>query len=352
MGPVAKALCGRGIAPSLVLTGQHPNLDLAKCGLDRFPAFTLGCAGRADPHKHVEDVFDALFPFLRRRPDLVIVQGDTSSALAGALAAIAARVPLAHVEAGLRSHDARRPWPEEEYRRRIDAEADLLFAPTEGAAQNLRREHVPGAIHVTGNSGIDALLETERGLPSPKLRSAGTFRLLVTCHRRENWRDGLGSLATALRQLAAQPGIGIEVVLHPNPDLAGRFSALLDDCDAVQLTPPCSHPELVSKMRDCDLLLSDSGGMQEEAPALGTPLLVLRENTERPEGIDCGNSRLVGLDADRIVEEVQGLVRDPAALAAMSRRAFPFGDGGAGARIAAVIGAWLDEKMGSHLRTG
>jgi len=351
MGPVAKALAERGIPPSLILTGQHPHLDLASCGLDRFPAFSLGCSGRDQPHKHVEDVFESLFPFLRRRPDLVIVHGDTSSALGGALAAVAARVPLAHVEAGLRSHDARHPWPEEEYRCRIDAEADLLFAPTEAAAQNLRREHVRGSIYVTGNTGIDALLDVERRLPSPKLRSSSTFNILVTCHRRENWGSGLEDLASALRNLIEDDRMEIEIVLHPNPELANRVRELLASAPGIRLSEPCSHQDLVGKLRDCDLLLTDSGGMQEEAPALGTPLLILRKKTERPEGIDCGNARLVGLDAARIVDSVRQLASDPAALAAMSRRSFPFGDGLAGTRIAALIGSWLGQKLGSQLRT-
>jgi len=336
--------------PSLILTGQHPELDLASCGLNRFPAFTLGCAGQWEPHLHVEQVFEALFPFLKRRPDLVIVQGDTSSALGGALAAVAARVPLAHVEAGLRSHDIRQPWPEEEYRCRIDAEADLLFAPSERAAQNLRREHAGGAIHVTGNTGIDALLETERRLPSPSLCSRSTFDLLVTCHRRENWGNGLASLAAALTELSADPAFRIEIILHPNPDLAKEFEILLEGCDRIRLSPPCSHAELIAKMRECDLLLSDSGGMQEEAPALGTPLLVLRERTERPEGVESGNARLVGMDARKIVESVQQLARDPLALAAMSRRSWSFGDGRASERIAAAIEHWLGIRTGSHLR--
>ena len=297
-------------------------------------------------------MFEALFPFLRRRPDLVIVQGDTSSALAGALAAVAARVPLAHVEAGLRSHDVRHPWPEEEYRRRIDAEADLLFAPTEVAAQNLRREHVPGIIHVTGNTGIDALMQIEAELPPRQLRETGTFRLLVTCHRRENWGIPLAALARALRTLAADPRFRIEIVLHPNPEVARTLEDSLGDIRNVFLSLPCSHRELVEKARDSDLVLSDSGGLQEEAPALGTPLLILRDKTERPEGIATGNSRLIGLEEHRIVTAVRELAHDPAALANMSRRSFPYGDGTAARMIADVVHNWLSQRTGSHLRTG
>jgi UDP-N-acetylglucosamine 2-epimerase (non-hydrolysing) len=249
------------------------------------------------------------------------------------------------VEAGLRSHDVRQPWPEEEYRRRIDAEADLLFAPTESAAHNLRREHVAGSIHVTGNSGIDALMMVESCLPPREARVSGTFHLLVTCHRRENWGDGLETLAEALRTLSAEPGIRIEIVLHPNPELARRLEALLGSLPNLFLSLPCSHSELVRKIRDCDLVLSDSGGIQEEAPALGTPLLVLRDKTERPEGLAIGSARLVGCDPTRIVDEVRRLVESPAALAEMSKRSFPYGDGTAGEKIAELIGEWLESRV-------
>ena len=272
--------------------------------------------------------------------------------MAGAMAAVVARVPLAHVEAGLRSHDERHPWPEEEYRRRIDAEADLLFAPTEGAAQNFRREHVPGTIHVTGNTGIDALLQVESELPARQLRESGTFDLLVTCHRRENWGDRLTALARALITLAADPQMRIEVVLHPNPDVARTLEDALGSCGNVFLSLPCSHRELVRKARDSDLVLSDSGGMQEEAPALGTPLLVLRDKTERPEGIAAGNSRLIGLEERTIVTAVRELAADPIALAHMSRRSFPFGDGAAAHRIADAVHQWLSQRTGSRLRAG
>ena len=157
MKPVARALLAHGVTPTLVLTGQHPSLDAREFGLAAFPSVALGCPGREDPHAHVRAVTTALLPLLRDRPDLVIVQGDTSSALGGALAAFTAGIPVAHVEAGLRTHDPRLPWPEEEYRTAIDANADLLFAPTELSAANLAAEKVPGEVHVTGNTVIDAL---------------------------------------------------------------------------------------------------------------------------------------------------------------------------------------------------
>jgi len=285
----------------------------------------------------------ALQPLVRSVPDLLVVQGDTSSALGAALAGFTAGIPVAHVEAGLRTHDPSLPWPEEEYRTAIDADADLLFAPTELAAANLRAEKVGGEIHVTGNSGIDALLGTVSRLPPPSLRDSRVRRLLVTCHRRESWQDGLGSIAAALAELAGQ-GVEADFILHPNPFVATSMRRLLAGVRGVRLIDPCGHEELLLRMRDADLVLSDSGGIQEEAPALGVALLILRGKTERPEGIAAGSSRLVGTDRGRIVSEVRRLLDDPAALAAMSRPVLPFGDGRAGPRIASIIMSWLQQR--------
>ena len=285
----------------------------------------------------------ALRPLVRSVPDLLVVQGDTSSALGAALAGFTAGIPVAHVEAGLRTHDPSLPWPEEEYRTAIDADADLLFAPTELAAANLRAEKVGGEIHVTGNSGIDALLGTVSRLPPPSLRDSRVRRLLVTCHRRESWQDGLGSIAAALAELAGQ-GVEADFILHPNPFVATGMRRLLNGVRGVRLIDPCGHEELLLRMRDADLVLSDSGGIQEEAPALGVALLILRGKTERPEGIAAGSSRLVGTDRGRIVSEVRRLLDDPAALAAMSRPVLPFGDGRAGPRIASIIMSWLQQR--------
>jgi len=340
---VADALLARGMLPTLVTTGQH-RLDPGAFGLGKLRCLPLDCPGREDPHAHVEAVTRSLLPLLSVGPDLLVVQGDTSSALGGALAAFTAGVPVAHVEAGLRTHDPRLPWPEEEYRIAIDAGADLLFAPTELAAANLVAEQAPGAIHVTGNTAIDAVLEAESRLPPPALRDGGPPTVLVTCHRRESWNEGLSSISAALIDLAADGAARIEVVLHPNRFVADRMRNLLSGTPGIELLDPCAHEELLRRMRDADLVLSDSGGIQEEAPALGVPLLVLRDKTERPEGLAAGNSVLVGTDCKRIASEVRRLLGDPDALAAMSRRAFPFGDGLAGNRIAALIEQWFDER--------
>jgi UDP-N-acetylglucosamine 2-epimerase (non-hydrolysing) len=336
---VADALGKRGLSPSLIFTGQHAQLDPADHGLGRYPAERLDCRGQDDPNAHVGLVTNAVARVLAKAaPDLVVVQGDTSSALGGALAAQIAGIPCAHVEAGLRSHDRRRPWPEEEFRVAIDSVAELLFAPTQLSAANLRRDRVSGRIHVTGNSGIDAVLAVRRRLGPPA--ASDRHGLLVTCHRRENWGEGIDGVAASLRTIAAEGIARISVILHPNPALSARVSELLGGHKAIALVPPCNHSATVAAMLRSTLVLSDSGGMQEEAAALGVPLLVLREKTERPEAVACGSVELVGTGPERIVDAVRRRL-DGGTAAAPAR---VFGDGRAGERIAAIIDEWLEER--------
>ena len=344
MAPVARGLIARGGWPTLVLTGQHPHLDPREFALGDFDVVRLGCPGEEDPHAHVRKVAQALLPLLSDAPDLLVVQGDTSSALGAALAGFMAKVPVAHVEAGLRTHDPLLPWPEEEYRVAIDAHAQLLFAPTLQAAENLRAEQVPGAIHVTGNTSIDRLVAVEAELPPRTVRTCGRPRVLVACHPHERWSEGLEQIATALTELASDESADIELILHPNPHVERKMRRLLGQVSGISLIGPSDHADLVRRIRDSDLVLSDSGGIQEEALALGTPVLVLRDNTERPEAVQSGNALLVGTSAARIVTEAQRLLKDPIARVAMSRRAYPFGDGRAGARIAAIIEEWLSKQ--------
>jgi UDP-N-acetylglucosamine 2-epimerase (non-hydrolysing) len=335
LAPVARALARLRLAPTIVLTGQHPGLDPAAHGLDTFPLIHLDCRGREDPYAHVQDVVRAFVPAFSSPTSLLVVQGDTSSALGGALAAGTAGIALAHVEAGLRSHDRERPWPEEDFRSAIDARADLLFAPTELSAANLRREGVRGEIHVTGNTAIDAMLAIR---PKRHRRpEMGVPRLLVTCHRRESWGAGLRAIAEALRDIAADGRAVIDVLVHPNPSVAGLMWTLLEGVPRIHLLSPCGHQAMLQLMTASDLVLSDSGGVQEEAAALGVPLLVLRERTERPEAIVGGNMILVGTDRKRIIGAVRRLLANPDALAQMARPAMPFGDGSAATRIAAII---------------
>ncbi|WP_051504118.1 non-hydrolyzing UDP-N-acetylglucosamine 2-epimerase [Sphingomonas jaspsi] len=346
LSPVARALAAQGLKPLLIVTGQHPGLELAGHDLDGFDSVPLCCEGLPDPTIHADLVRSAMTRVLALRGiDMVIVQGDTSSALGGALAAREQGLFLAHVEAGLRSHDPRFPWPEEENRVQIDRLADLLFAPTAGNAANLRREGVAGEVHVTGNTGIDALATLVGPLPLKKrfrLLPKRKFQLLVTCHRRENWGDGLARLADALNDLAGDRGVTIDVVLHPNPTVAQAMAELVRGQEAIRVLPPLSHDALVTAMRRADLLISDSGGMQEEAPALGVPMLVLRRRTERPEALASGNARMLEPDPKSIAATVRALRRDHRELEAMARPTMPFGDGRSAPRIAGLTRAWLD----------
>ena len=344
LAPVAFALAASGVRPRLLFTGQHP-LDPADHGLDPFDRVALDCPGKRNPLAHSDAVARAMADVLVEPPVMLVVQGDTSSALGGAMAAYAAGVPIAHVEAGLRSFDPAMPWPEEQNRIAIDRLATLLFAPTATSAANLRADGVSGAISVTGNTGIDALVAMLDRLGPVEPRAAGDrLRLLVTCHRRENWGRPMRSVAAALNHLAE--GVDIRVVLHTNPAMAEAMRRALKPSPTVELLALLGHAEMIAAMRRADVLLSDSGGVQEEAPALGIPLLVLRDKTERPEGIASGNMILAGTDRDRIIALVLRLT-DPEIRAAMSRPSLPFGDGQSGPRIAAAMLAWIDRQSGA-----
>ncbi len=218
----------------------------------------------------------------------------------------------------------------------------LLFAPTDLNAANLSRENVKGRIFVTGNTGIDSLLERAQSI-EPTNTHAEKCRLLVTCHRRESW-DALPDIAGCLTAIAARGDVAITFVLHPNPRVASEMVRLLGRAPNLELRPPCGHGEMLQLMRESDLILSDSGGVQEEAPALGIPLLILRDRTERPEGIASGNAILVGRDSDRIMEAVGRLLNVQGALEAMKVPALPYGDGCAAPRIAEEILLWLESQ--------
>jgi UDP-N-acetylglucosamine 2-epimerase (non-hydrolysing) len=335
----------------LFVTGQHPGLELTDHRLEQFEAMFLNCPGQPDPMLHAELVRGDMMRLLpMNTPDLLVVQGDTSSALGGAWAARDMGIMLAHVEAGLRTHDPNLPWPEEENRVRIDRLADLLFAPTSSNAENLRRDNVAGRIHVTGNSGIDALADMIGPLPvRPRRRWPWQpFRLLVTCHRRENWGVRLDNIAAAILVLA--PEVQVTVLLPPNPTVTERMTTLMGGREGIRLIPPLSHRATVEAMRDADVVLTDSGGMQEEAPALGVPLLVLRDKTERPEGLANGAAILVGTDPERIVTTVERLRRNRRELFEMRRPRLPFGDGRAAARIARHCLKFLEEGLPARQR--
>ena len=286
----------------------------------------------------------------RERPDWVVVQGDTATTLCGAVAAYEHGVRVAHVEAGLRSGDFSLPYPEEINRYLVARIADMHLAPTAGAAEALRREGVdPARIHVTGNTVVDALhwitarMDAEpalaAGLAELEARYAGRRIVAVTCHRRENWGSGVRGIAHAVRALAAREDIAFIVPLHPNPQLRDTFSEALAGLANVAIIAPLDYPHFARLMAVSHFMLTDSGGVQEEAPALGTPVLVTRDTTERPEGVAAGTARLVGSDAFRIIEEVSCLLDDEAAHAAMARAHNPYGDGQASRRIVELLAA-------------
>lgn len=283
------------------------------------------------------------------QPDRVIVQGDTATAMAGALAAYYRKVPVDHVEAGLRSGNIYHPWPEEINRKIIGTMASLHFAPTETAAAALRAEAVDAAnIHVTGNTVIDALhWVTARiaaepalaaGLAPLEARFAQRRIIGVTSHRRENFGGGLEAIADAVRRIAARSDVALVFPVHPNPNVRAVMHGALAGLDNVALIEPLDYPHFAHLLNLAEIMLTDSGGVQEEAPALGKPVLVMRDTTERPEGVAAGTARLVGTDADRIVSEISTLLDDKAAYEAMARAHNPFGDGHAARRIVEIIG--------------
>jgi UDP-N-acetylglucosamine 2-epimerase (non-hydrolysing) len=283
--------------------------------------------------------------FATQSPDCVLVQGDTTTAFCGALAGFYADVPVAHVEAGLRTGDPRQPFPEEMNRVLVSSLATLHFAPTEWAAGNLRREGVPpDRILVTGNTAIDAVLEVRDALASGELDSKGLPALdprkkliLVTAHRRESFGDGFQRICEALRSLAERDDVEIVYPVHPNPNVRAAVNRYLGTTDNVRLIQPLDYVSFVDLMRRAHVLLTDSGGIQEEGPSLGKPVLVMRDKTERPEAVEAGTARLVGTDPYRIVSETSLLLDDAAEYARRSRIHNPYGDGYASARIAGAL---------------
>ena len=283
------------------------------------------------------------------KPDRVMVQGDTATAMTGALAAYYRKIPVDHVEAGLRSGNIYHPWPEEINRKIIGGIASLHFAPTETSAAALRAENVDGArVHVTGNTVIDALewvtarIAAEPGLAAGlaplEARFAGKRIIGVTSHRRENFGGGLEAIAEGVRRIAARSDVAIVFPVHPNPNVRAVMDGALAGLDNVALIEPLDYPHFARLLSLAEIMLTDSGGVQEEAPALGKPVLVMRETTERPEGVAAGTARLVGTDADRIVTEISTLLDDKTAYEAMSRAHNPFGDGQASRRIVEILG--------------
>ncbi len=347
IAPVALRLRASGdFEPILIATAQHRELMdqvLDVFGLE--PDYDL------DIMRHDQSPFDVtalvlarLRPVLEREhPDWVVVQGDTTTAFASALTAFYLKLPVAHIEAGLRTYDKYQPFPEELNRHMISVLADLNFAPTERARQNLLNEGVPPElVQVTGNTVIDALLMIA-DMPSPPLpgfvRGLGQRRLvLVTAHRRENWGDPMRRICTALRRLVDRhPDIEVAFSVHLNPRVRSIVEEVLGGVGSIHLLEPLDYVAFVHMMKRSYLILTDSGGIQEEAPSLGKPVLVLRNVTERPEGVEAGVLKVVGTDADAIVSEASLLLEDESAYRAMAQRRNPYGDGRASERIVEAL---------------
>jgi UDP-N-acetylglucosamine 2-epimerase (non-hydrolysing) len=279
------------------------------------------------------------------RPDRVIVQGDTTSTLAGAMAAFYHRVPVAHIEAGLRTGNLYAPWPEEANRKMVAQLADRHFAPTAGARDNLLREGIPDQqIEVTGNTGIDALMwvaslldrradlrDRMEALLAGRLE--GRRLILMTGHRRENFEGGLQRTFNTMARIAERPDVTIVFPVHPNPNVREVLEPLRKS-ERVLLIEPLDYPDFVFLLKRCYMVVTDSGGIQEEAPSLGKPVLVTRDLTERPEAIVAGSAWLVGTDEHKLLDSVGELLDDPTTYHRMSRVRNPYGDGHASSRIA------------------
>jgi len=353
MAPVVKALeAEAGIRSQVCVTAQHRSmLDQVLELFAITPDYDLNIMRPNQDLSHITsaalaglgDVLDQC------KPDRVLVHGDTTTTFAASLAAFYRRIPVGHVEAGLRTGDIYAPWPEEMNRRLTDAIADIYFAPTESAADNLRRENVDeAAIVVTGNTVVDALLgitarlkqddglrESQQAL-FPFLDPARKL-ILVTGHRRENFGEGFERICAALADLSARDDVQIVYPVHLNPNVTDPVHRLLGGRENVHLIEPQEYLPFVFLMEKAYLVITDSGGIQEEAPSLGKPVLVMRDVTERPEAVAAGTVRLVGTSASAISEQSRRLLDDAAAYKSMSRAHNPYGDGQASGRIVKEI---------------
>jgi UDP-N-acetylglucosamine 2-epimerase (non-hydrolysing) len=344
MAPVILALREAAWAETIVVaTAQHRHLldqVLALFGIKPDVDLDLMRPGQSLPDLTARIVtgLDAAFDDIR--PDIVLAQGDTTTVMGAALVSFNRRIPFGHVEAGLRTGDLQNPFPEEMNRKVAGILARWHFAPTQVSRDNLLAEGTPAeTVHVTGNTVIDALLDI-----APRAGDIGVALdpqrklVLVTAHRRENFGAPMDAACRAIRTLAdVRDDVEFLFPVHPNPNVRRSVDAFLLGHPRIHLVEPLDYGPFVAAMRRATLILTDSGGVQEEAPALGKPVLVLREETERPEAVAEGVVALVGCDHDRIVGAVQRLLDDPAAYAAMARGVSPYGDGQAAARIVAIL---------------
>lgn len=359
VAPLWKALVRHpALHPVLVSTGQHRDM-LAEIhdwfGMEPDVDLGLMSPGQSLPDLTAR-VLQALVPtFAELAPGAVVVHGDTTTSMAGALAARYAGVPVVHLEAGLRTGDLSSPFPEELNRRLTGVMADLHLAPTPAARRNLIREGVSAhGIALTGNTVIDALLDTlarrvRVSDPAVAAVQAGSGPLVVaTLHRRESHGAPLREVALGLAELTRRvPGLKVVLPLHPNPQVRASIGEVVAACPDIVVCDPMPYPEFVSLLADADVIVTDSGGIQEEAPSLDVPVLVTRETTERPEAVEAGAARLVGTDRDLLVRTALELLEDPLAHDRMAAVRNPFGDGRAGERSASAIAVLLGVADGT-----
>lgn len=341
MAPVIGALQAHGLFKCIVVaTAQHRQLldqMLARFGIQVHHDLNLMTEGQSLSALVARMLPELDVRLANERVDAVLAQGDTTTVFVAALAAFHRGIPFGHVEAGLRTNDLGHPFPEEGYRQMVSRIASWHFAPTSGAAASLLSEGIPeDRIHVTGNTCIDTLVQTIAKLP-PVEPSDGRL-ILLTAHRRENFGERLQNVFSAVRKLADRyADVRFLYPVHPNPNVQVQARALLGNHPRIDLVMPLDYFEFVDLMRRATLILTDSGGVQEEAPALGKPVLVLRDATERPEAVACGSSRLVGTDEASIIDAVSSLLDRPGLLAAMSQVRHPYGDGDASREIVRVL---------------
>lgn len=335
---------------TVAVTGQHrAMLDQVNGLFGIVPDLDLDVIQpRQELYQVTQRILDGLTgPIRETAPDMIVVQGDTTTTYVAALAAFYEKVPVAHVEAGLRTHDRYNPFPEELNRRLTSQLTSLHLAPTAGSRANLLADGIDETdVVVTGNTVIDALLDVvsrELPLQDPALEVLdGGPSVLVTTHRRESWGEPMARTANAVARLAKEfPEVRFLLPAHLNPVVREVILPTLEGMENVTVTDPLSYSDFAYAMDRCSIMLTDSGGVQEEAPSLGKPVLVLRENTERPEAVTAGTVRLVGTDEDRIVREVSTLLTDPAAYDAMARAVNPYGDGHASPRIRGAVEQFL-----------
>jgi UDP-N-acetylglucosamine 2-epimerase (non-hydrolysing) len=335
----------------VILTGQHR--EMVAQVMDIFELQADRDLDIMQPQQTLTDITQRCLGGLDRifqeiQPQLSIVQGDTTTAFAAALASFYRQIPIGHVEAGLRTDQLFDPFPEEANRRLVSQIAQLHFAPTDLAVANLKKSGVTGEIHLTGNTVIDALLtvaDRQPDCPIPGLEWGKYRTILATVHRRENWGTPLDSILKGFLQVLDQfPDTALVLPMHRNPTVREPIQAALGNHPRAFLTEPLDYPQLVGAIQRSHLLLTDSGGLQEEAPSLGKPVLVLRETTERPEAITGGTAKLIGTDSDRLVAAVTELLTDDRAYAAMANAINPFGDGHASEKILAAVENFLTKS--------